>query len=205
MVIGNRGGEDAFTHDTLTIGFDVSALARVYGEASGPGNRERVDRLFRHEYVHLLQKRWLGLHPYRDTTARGAAIAEIWAEGLGVWYSMSERWRMREGTHSPPAAAALARLEPVLVERLAALGCASAQEARTLTAELSFAPFERKWGALPAALWLEADAARSPSALREFVVEGPDAVWRLADRSLPPRLGAALREARASSCATPAR
>jgi hypothetical protein len=118
---------------------------------------------------------------------------------------MSERWRMREGKHSPAAAAALARLEPVLVVRLAALGCASAQEARALTAELSFAPFERKWGALPAALWLEADAARSPSAQREFVMEGPDAVWRLADRSLPPRLGAALREARASSCATPAR
>ena len=205
VVIRNRGGEDAFTHDSVTIGFDVSALARVYGEASAQGNRERVDRLFRHEYVHLLQRRWLGLHPYRDTTPRGAAIAEIWAEGLGVWYSMSERWRMREGRHSAAATAALTRLEPVLVERLAALGCATPGEAPALTAELSFAPFERKWGALPAALWLEAAAARSPAALREFVVEGPDAVWTLADRSLPPRLAAALREARVSGCAPPAR
>jgi hypothetical protein len=160
-----------------------------------------VDRLFRHEYVHLLQKRWLAAHPYGDGTPLTAAVAEIWAEGLGVWYSMSDRWRARMGTRSEAAAAALARLEPVLVERLRALRCATPDEARALTADLSFAPFERKWGALPAALWLEAEAARDRDAVRRFVVEGPDAVWALADRSLPEPLRERLGEARATPCA----
>src|SRR5688572_6291734 len=48
VVLGNRGGEDAFTHDSLTIGFDLAALQRVYGAASTPDNPPRIDRLFRH-------------------------------------------------------------------------------------------------------------------------------------------------------------
>lgn len=197
VVLGNRGGEDAFTHDPGTIGFDLAALQRVYGDAAGEENRARMDRLFRHEYVHLLQKAWLAAHPYpMDTPLRGA-IAEIWAEGLGVYFSMSERWRGRDGRPSAAAVRAREALEPVFAARLAALACAAPEEAESLTAGLSFAPFEQKWGALPAALWLDLEMARSAGALRELVVAGPEGVWGLADRGLPDSLRGAVRKARA--------
>ena len=54
VVLGNRGANDAFTHDSVTIGFDLAALQEVYGEA-GPDDAERLDRLFRHEFDHLMQ------------------------------------------------------------------------------------------------------------------------------------------------------
>lgn len=193
VVLGNRGGEDAFTHDPTTIGFDLAALQRVYGDAAGAENPARMDRLFRHEYVHLLQKAWLAAHPYPMGTPLRSAIAEIWAEGLGVYFSMSERWR---GRASEAALRARAALEPVFAARLAALACAAPEEAESLTAGLSFAPFERKWGALPAALWLDLEMARSAGALRELVVAGPEGVWALADRGLPDSLRGSVRKAR---------
>ena len=196
IVIGNRGGEDAFTHDPTTIGFDLAALELVYGNAGLRENAERVDRLFRHEYVHLLQKAWLLARPYPEDSPLRAAVAEIWAEGLGVHYSMSDRWRSAGGGHSEAAARALTRLEPRFVARLAALACATPEQAEQLTAELSYAPFEQKWGALPAALWLEAEVGRSTEALRDFVVSGPDAVWAIAERQLPSALQHVLEEAR---------
>ena len=198
IVLGNRGGEDAFTHDSVTIGFDLAALQRVYGDAAAAENPARIDRLFRHEYVHLLQKAWLGARPYPMDTPLAAAVAEIWAEGLGTYYSMSDRWRLREGRPSPAAAEALERLEPRFAERLAALACAEPEAARALTADLSYGAFDRKWGALPGALWLEAEASRSGAALRSFVLEGPDAVWALAARHLPGRLGDIVAAARAA-------
>ena len=203
IVLDNRGGEDAFTHDTVTIGFDLAALHRVYGDAEAPDNAARIDRLFRHEYVHLLQKAWLGRYPYARNTPLRAAVAEIWAEGLGVWYSMSERWRAVEGQPSDHAAHALERLEPRFVSRLATLRCASAEQARRLTADLSFGPFEEKWGALPAALWLEREVAGDSSALRRFVKGGPNEVWELAERRLPAAHRAEVRKARAGGACPP--
>jgi len=203
IVLGNRGGEDAFTHDPVTIGFDLAALERVYGEAGSAENPARIDRLFRHEYVHLLQKAWLVAHPYPPASPLHGAIAEIWAEGLGVYFSMSDRWRASGGAYSATAAAALARLEPAFASRLAALACASPDSAAALTADLSNGPFDRKWGALPAALWLDAEASRSDGAPRRLVLEGPDGVWGLADRALPDTLRAVVRGARSRECGPP--
>lgn len=82
-MIGNRDGEDAFTYGDRTIGFDVSRLAALYGDAN----------------------------------------------------------------HAA---------------RLAALSCAPASAAEKLTADLSRGKFERKWGALPVALWLDEESRRPP-------------------------------------------
>jgi hypothetical protein len=199
VVLGNRGASDAFTHDPVTIGFDLAALVAEYGEPTG----ERIDRLFRHEYVHLLQKARWAAQPYDTSTALRYALAEMWAEGLGNYYSMSERWRAREGAHAPAAATALAMLEPRLVARVAALACAPSDRAPALTADLSWGPFDQKWGALVPALWLEQEASRSPDALRAFVRRGPDGVWDLAGRHLSADLMAVMSEARlaAERCA----
>lgn len=191
IVIGNGGGHDAFTHDATTIGFDVARLHAEYGDAALPENRERIDRFFRHEYVHLLQKAWLREHPYDASTPLRAALLGIWAEGLGNTYSLSERWR----GDAEAAQHARAELEPRFVARLAALACASKADADALTADLSMGRFDRKWGALPVALWLQAE----PGSERDLVLAGPEGIWDLATRHLPEGTRAILREARAAA------
>jgi hypothetical protein len=206
IVLGNRGASDAFTHDPATIGFDLSALQAEYGDATREENPARIDRLFRHEYAHLMQKAWAVAHPYPMDTPLRLALAEMWTEGLGNWHSLSARWRATAGAHSPTAAAALAELEPRLVARLAALACATPGRAARLTTDLSWGRFDRKWGAVVPALWLEAETSRAGTgALRDFVEAGPDGAWALAERNLAPPLAAALREVRVadSLCAMP--
>lgn len=80
--------------------------------------------------------------------------------------------------------------------RLAALACATPERGEALTADLSRGHFDRKWGALPAALWLEEEPGEPGEALRRLVVAGPEGVWDLADRHLPAPLRPVLREAR---------
>ena len=206
IVIGNRGAEDAFTHDPRTIGFDLAALQSNYGDARVAENMDRMDRFFRHEFVHLLQKAWLEVHPWVMDSPLDTALAEIWAEGLGNYHSLSTRWQSRNGRRSEAAAHALSELEPRFVARLSALTCSTPEAGAALTADLSWGRFDRKWGALTAALWLEGELAVSDEALREFVVAGPGGVWDLADRHLPIALRAVLKEARlADSLCTSAR
>jgi hypothetical protein len=196
IVVGNRGAEDAFTHDSVTIGFDLAALQANYGDAGLAENRDRIDRFFRHEFVHLLQKARFSHHPFAMSTPLEVALAEIWAEGLGNYQSLSERWLSKDGERSPAAASALAELEPRFVARLAALACATPEAAAPLVADLSWGRFDRKWGALPAALWLEAEPGTREETLRRFIRAGPRGVWDLAERHLPARLRSVLREAR---------
>lgn len=199
IVAGNRGASDAFVHDARTIGFDLSALLSEYGSARLAANADRIDRLFRHEYSHLMQKAWLATAPWTPDTPLETAILDMWLEGLATWYSFSEPWRATRAGHSPRALDALAEMEPRLIVRLAALTCAAPDHAPRLMADLSQGPFPQKWGSLPAALWLELDAARSPrpaDALRPFIQAGPDAVWDLALRHLRPELRPLLREIR---------
>lgn len=207
IVMGNRGAADAFTHNPTTIGFDLAALQAGYGDAGLAENASRIDRFLRHEFVHLLQKAWLAEHPWTADSPMRGALMEIWAEGLGNYYSFSDRWMSQDGERSAAATRALAELEPRFVARLSALACASPEAAAPLTADLSWGRFDRKWGALSAALWLEADQRRSAAALRDFFVAGPGAVWDLADRHLLDALGAVLEEARAaeSLCAVQSR
>ncbi|HEX7808440.1 MAG TPA: hypothetical protein VF608_06945, partial [Thermoanaerobaculia bacterium] len=83
IVISNSGARDAFTIDAQTIGFDVAKLHAAYGDARSDENRARIDRLFRHEFAHLLQKSWLRTHPYDAATTFNSALLGVWLEGLG--------------------------------------------------------------------------------------------------------------------------
>lgn len=203
IVLGNRGGEDGFTHDETTIGFDLSALHANYGAAQQTENLRRIDRFFDHEYTHLLQKAWLAEHPYEASTPQRAALLDIWLEGLGNYRSLSERWREKSGHPSEAATGALAVLEPRLAARMSALACAPPGAARSLMSDLSMGRFDAKWGALPAALWLESESGRDPEALRRFVLGGPDGVWDLAARHVPGAIQAVLVEARKAASICP--
>jgi len=196
IVLGNRGGEDAFTHDPHTIGFDVERLNVLYGDAQSGQNLVLIDHLFRHEYTHLLQKAWVRDHPLATGTPLETALAEMWLEGMGNYYSLSDAWKSAGGRPSPKAAEALRVLEPRLMTRLAALACATPENAHELTRNLSSGQFDRKCGALPVALWLEAESA-NPDFLRNFIVAGEDGVWTLASRHLSPELKPQLEEVRA--------
>ncbi len=199
IVLGNRGAEDAFTHDARTIGFDLAALRSSYGDPASRANTDRIDRFFRHEYVHLLQKAWLAEHPWAADTPLRMALLDVWSEGMGNYYSLTSRWMTRAGRRSERANRALAELEPRFVARIAAAACATPEAAERLLTGLSAGKFDQKWGALPAALWLEAEMASDSAAIRQFLAAGPAGVWELADRHLPPTLRTALREARTAS------
>jgi len=184
IVLGNRGGEDAFTHDPHTIGFDVERLNSLYGDAGK--NSDLIDRLFRHEYTHLLQKAWLQDHPLATDTPLHTALAEMWTEGMGNYYSLSDQWKPTGNAPSAKASEALTRLEPIWLARMAALACASPATADKVRKGLSSGSFDHKWGALPVALWLESEP--DPNAIRDFITGGEDAVWSLAERHLPSHL-----------------
>jgi hypothetical protein len=196
VVLGNRGGEDAFTAADHTIGFDLSRLLSIYGQADDPTNVGRIDRFFRHEFSHIMQKAWLAAHPWGITSPLNAALFDIWTEGLGNYYSLSDQWLDPKGQLTDRARQVLGVLEPRFTSNLAALGCADSATAAPLLARLSSGPFDQKWGALPAALWLATEPQPVDSALRRFIVAGPAGVWDLAERHLASPLGDRLKEAR---------
>lgn len=201
VLLGLGGGEDAFSPDDRTLAFDLSRLAALYGDAASPENGARLDRFFRHEYTHVLQKAWLGTRAYPATTPLRAALLDLWKEGHGNFHSLSSRWVGGDGAPTEAARTALDRLAPRLVARMAALAAASPEAAPRLLAGLSMGPFEQKWGALPVALWLAEAGSRSPEAIRAFVLAGPDGLWDFVERHLPEGLRAVWREARAEALA----
>jgi|GEM_PF-2114020 len=202
VMVGNRGADDAFTADNHTIAFDLSRLVSIYGPASDPANGVRIDRFFRHEFSHILQKAWLAAHPWAITSPLNAALFDIWTEGLGNYYSLSDQWLDPQGQLTDRSRQTLAVLEPRFASNLHALACADSASAAPLLATLSSGPFDRKWGAIPAALWLASEPEPGDSALRRFIVAGPAGVWDLAARHIAPELAESLRDAqqRGSQC-----
>ncbi len=196
ILLGLRGGEDAFSPDDRTLAFDLSRLAALYGDAAAPENGARLDRFFRHEYTHVLQKAWLAARPYPASTPQRAALLDLWKEGHGNLHSLSSRWMGEDGAPTQEALEALDHLAPRLLVRMAALAAASPEAGPRLMAGLSMGPFDQKWGALPVALWLAVARNRSPEALRDFVQAGPDGLWDFVEPHLPAGLRAAWREAR---------
>jgi hypothetical protein len=195
VVLGNRGASDAFTHDAITIGFDLAEMQASYGNASLPASTDVMDRLFRHELMHVMQKPWLEAHPWPTTTPLERALLDVWAEGLGNYQSLSSRWTTSNGQRPEASVKTLIELEPRFVARLAALACATPENAEPLLHDLSSGPFAKKWGAVTPALWLESETAESKDALHQFVLAGPAGVWELANRHLPETLRPVLKEA----------
>lgn len=192
LVVGHSHGEDGFGLGEAVIYFDLAALARNYGTAAEAGNAARLERIFAHEYTHVLHWRWARAHPQPVATPLERALWAMAREGLGNLRSLSEAWVGPRGTPTPLARQTLARLEPVLVERLAALEHATPEREPELVRGLSSGPFREKWGALPVALWLAQESRGDERALRPFVESGAAGVLALARRHLAPELAARL-------------
>lgn len=192
VLIGNVGASDAFIADPTVIAFDLSQLLKAYKAASLPVNADRIDRIFAHEYTHVLHKIW---RRERGLELESPLEVALWAcltEGVGNLRSLSARWRNSDGSLSEHSEMVLDRLTPVFVSRLKAIESATADEAEELMQGLSMAPFEEKWGALPVALWLAAETASDENELSIWIERGPWGVIELANRHLPQHLAVQL-------------
>lgn len=185
ILLGNQGGNDAFVAGDDVIGFDLSRLLALYGVASAPGNSDRIDRFFAHEYTHIAHKAWRRNAGLLLTTPLEQALWACLTEGLGNYRSLSSRWRDDQRRLTPHAVETLERLQPEFTVRIAALAHATGSEADALMEGLSMGPFEQKWGALTVALWLAREAQDGDAALRYWVERGLPGVLELARKHLP--------------------
>ena len=190
ILLGNRGGSDAFTHAPRTICFDLSQLQQFYGPATSSENHSRIDRFFAHEFTHIMHKAWRSARGVDFNSPFEFALWECLTEGLGNYRSLSGKYINEEKGLTPHAQRVLQSLQPIFVERLAAIAHASAAEAEVLMKGLSSGAFEKKWGALTTALWLAQEARGDDGKLRAWVEAGPHGVLRLAEKYLPDELQA---------------
>lgn len=188
ILLGNQGGEDAFTYSLATIGFDLSKLDLYYGSASTRENHERIDRFFAHEMTHVLHKAWRKKSELAFKSPFMFALWECLTEGLGNYRSLSGKWLMEKGQLTQHAQAVLQRLQPIFVERISALEHATEADAASLMEGLSSGAFDQKWGALTVALWLAQEAKGDDHNLRKWVEAGPAGVLVLANKYLPDNL-----------------
>lgn len=188
ILLGNRGGSDAFTYAPITICFDLSQLLQQYGVATSSENHSRIDRFFAHEFAHIMHKAWRKQRGVEFISPFEFALWECLTEGLGNYRSLSNKLLQGQGELTPHAQEVLQRLQPIFVERLAALEHASEEDATQLMAGLSSGAFEKKWGALPVALWLAQEARGDERNLRKWVEAGPVGVLHLAQKYLPEEL-----------------
>ncbi len=188
ILLGNAGGEDAFTDSDTTIGFDLSKLHQIYGSASTRENSDRIERFFSHEMTHVLHKVWRKKHPVTIDSPLEHALWDCLVEGIGNYRSLSSKWVSTEGVLTTHAEEVLTELQPVFTERLLALENATEAEAVHLLKDLSSGPFTKKWGALTSALWLAQEAKGDDARLQPWIEAGPWGILDLADKYLPPSL-----------------
>jgi hypothetical protein len=185
---GYGGADDGFTFGFQTICFDITALLAAYGNASMEENANRLDRIFAHEYTHLLHKAWARDHHLSLPAFRDSILWECLYEGIGMYRSLHPRWMPVNNILPESTRSALEGLYPILSERLRrieAISNPSAQEKKELNKNLSRGNVNQKWGAFPVAIWLALEAGNDESKLRSWIDMGPSAVLALAKKYLP--------------------
>lgn len=197
VLLGFLGNDDGFTYGAQTVCIDLTALHRAYGAASLQENDSRIDRIFAHEYTHLLHKAWakdnrLVLRSFKDSI-----LWECLYEGIGMYRSLHQRWLPVDGELPAATRQVLKELYPVFTERMIRLQTTTdlseaAKEA--LHANLSRGPVQKKWGAFTVAIWLVLETNDDPLKLTQCINEGPAIVIRLAKKYLSPMYRAQFEE-----------
>jgi hypothetical protein len=185
VLFGNQGGDDGFTHGTSIICLDLSSWAQNYGPASDPRSVGRVHRILSHEFTHLMSHARAELYPSDLSTPLCRALFTMYFEGLGNYYSLSEKWYAPPVGLSEQSLKVLEDLVPTFVDRLLKLKHATPGQEQSLREGLSAGPFRKKWGVLPIALWLKKETENDLMKLREWVQAGPCGVLDLARKHLP--------------------
>jgi hypothetical protein len=188
VMLGFLGDDDAFTFEKQTLCLDITALTRVYGKAGLDENTSRINRIFAHEYTHLLHKEWARKAGYSTKTFLDEILWECLYEGIGMYRSLNPRWLPVNDTLPTLTQSALRELYPVFTERMITIkknNSLSDSEKQRLHANLSRGTVDKKWGALPVAIWLSLEAKRGEKQLVKWIDKGPVAVMELAKKYLP--------------------
>jgi len=187
VLLGYQGNDDGFTYAFQTVCFDLTALLNAYGSAKDTINTNRMDRLFAHEYTHLLSKEWARQNDLKLTTYKDSILWECIYEGIGMYRSMSNRWFPIGDSLSYASSRAFETLYPIFTERLITImnkEQLNSIDKKRLHKNLSRGSMNQKWGALPMGVWLAMEAKGNDKNLIKWVQKGPDAVIPLANKYL---------------------
>jgi len=187
VLLGNQGGDDAFSYQHQTVCFDLTALHRAYGPAKKTVNTNRIDRIFSHEYTHLLSKAWAKNNNLTLKTYKESILWECMYEGVGMYRSMSAKWFPTGDSLSEISAKTFKTLYPIFTERLTAIETSknlSEEDKIRLHKNLSRGSMKKKWGALTVAVWLAMEADGNDKNLIPWINMGPNALIPLAKKHL---------------------
>lgn len=185
ILTGYGGDDDGFTYGLQTVCFDLTALQREYGNAVLPENDNRLDRLFAHEYTHLLHKAWAVKAKYEFKTFRDSILWECLYEGMGMYRSLNARWLPVKGSLPEITKTTLNELYPVFSNRINTIQSGkslSNDEKIALHRNLSRGPVNKKWGAFPVGIWLALEANGNDKNLAYLIDLGPEAVLYLSKK-----------------------
>jgi putative zinc-dependent peptidase DUF5700 len=187
ILLGYQGGDDAFTYKDQTICLDVNALYKAYGSAKDSVNNNRIDRLFAHEFTHLLSKEWAKKNDLKLNTFKDQILWECIYEGFGMYRSMSSKWFPKGDSLSEISKNTFKDLYPKFTSRIIKVSTKpnlTSEEENDLHTNLSRGSMKKKWGALPVAVWLAFEAKGNDENLVKWVNKGPDAILPLAEKYL---------------------
>jgi hypothetical protein len=187
VVIGAEGGDDAFWTAPDIIAFDLSALGNAYGTSDPAGRPAQINRLLSREYTRLRLNAYLagvGWSPERAAKDPYlAALRGLYVQGLATLRGIegNPRWIAPDGTPTAEAKKILAELQPVMIERLKGLlANRSPQTSSAWLREMTQGPLDRRWGALPMALWLASDTNYDAGRIATWIEGNPDGILQLA-------------------------
>jgi hypothetical protein len=191
VLLGYLGTDDGFTYHNNTVCLDLSALQGAYGNAGLPENQARIDRIFAHEYTHLLHKAWAKQYRYHPVNFRDSILWECLYEGIGMYRSLNPKWLPINDSLPKLTTVTVEKILPVFVDRLTKIENAitlTEEEKMRLHDHLSRGQVHEKWGALPVAIWFAIEAAGNDARLFKWIDHGPNAVILLAKKYLPAHL-----------------
>lgn len=187
VFLGYQGNDDAFTFKYQTVCLDLTALQRAYGSAKDSINSNRIDRIFAHEYTHIIHKEWARQNELKLKTFRDSILWECLYEGIGMYRSMSTKWRPIGDSLSKKSSKTFETLYPIFKDRLAVIETEktlSSSQKKKLHKNLSRGSMAQKWGALPVGVWLAIEANGNDKNLIPWINKGPDGVIQLAEKYL---------------------
>lgn len=188
VLLGFTGNDDGFTFEDRTVCIDLTALYRAYGKAELQENDNRIDRIFAHEYTHLLHKAWARKANWQPQNFRDSILWECFYEGIGMYRSFNARWMPVEGVLPEITISTLEELYPVFVDRITTIltkQTFTSGEKALLNSRLSRGAVNQKWGAFTVGIWLALEANGNDQKLIPIIEQGPGAVIRLAQKYLP--------------------
>lgn len=187
VLLGYLGVDDGFTYGYGTVCFDLTALQTNYGSANLAENKNRMDRLFAHEFTHLLHKEWVRKNDLKLNSFRDSILWECLYEGIGMYRSLTTKWLPAHDSLPLLTKTTLAELYPIFDKKIARINSPDPltnEEKTTIQSNLSRGMVSKKWGAFPMAIWLALEAKGDDRNLIPWISKGPSAVLMLADKYL---------------------